>query len=95
MRRDFRTIGEVLKFSKEFQYIRELASSSEVIDIFFSCYPQYKNYVFAIKIEKKKLVIRIENSAIRSSIKHKTEEIISSINDKFTRIMVEEIELKV
>lgn len=83
MRKNIRSISDVIEKEKEFEKIRKKAKEMDVVESFGVIFPELKNIAKAVRMEKEKLFLRVENSVWRSELNLKQNAIKEKINKHF------------
>ena len=76
----FKSIGDVFKREQSFGRLREIVKSSDVVSEFHTIFPDFQKVALPKKVEKKVLILKVENPAWRNELKFKETEIIERIN---------------
>jgi chromosomal replication initiation ATPase DnaA len=90
-----KSLGEIIKKSPEFAKIRYLMFAENVCNTFFDLFPEYKDFIFSIKLEEKILYLYTENITVKTSLKQNTEDIITKINEKYKQKVINQIKLEI
>ena len=91
MSKSIRSISDILSSSKEFDNFRKAAKESDVINRFFEIMPGLKEVAEPVKIEKKVLFLKVQNSVWRSELFLKQKSLTSKINVFFNEDLVKTI----
>ncbi len=78
---DFRSIEEIFKTETGLSNVRTFVKQADVILMFPKIFPELKQLVNAVKLEKQVLFLRVENSVWRSELKFRQKLIIERINN--------------
>lgn len=80
---NFKSLKEVFEKEPQFKRLRNIVNASSVVADFNKIFPEFEKMVVAVKVEKKRLFLRIENPVWRNELKFKEKEIIEKINNHF------------
>ena len=84
----FQSLKEVFNKDPRLKKIRNIVNESSVVTEFNKIFPEFKTWVIPLKVEKKRLFLKVENPAWRNELKFKEEEIIRKINKKFNKEII-------
>lgn len=79
----FYSLKDIFRIEPELQNIRKKLSEADVVVEFFNVFPEFTKVVIPVKLEKKTLFLKVENSAWRSELKFKEKSVIEKINKYF------------
>jgi hypothetical protein len=79
----FKSIADILNEDPGLAPVRKIIKQSDVILEFFNIFPAMKKLIRPLKVEKKLLIIHVEDSILRSELKFQEELIISRVNKYF------------
>ena len=88
---NFKSLGEVFKREPAFKNLREVIKSSDVVNDFYKIFPDFEKIALPIKVVKKVLRLRVENSTWRSEMKFREKEIIERINKFYSEERINQI----
>ena len=88
---DFKSLGEVFRREPAFKNLREVVKSSDVVNDFYKIFPDFEKIAAPIKVVKKVLRLRVENSTWRSEMKFREKEIIERINKFYSEKRINQI----
>ncbi|VAX27721.1 hypothetical protein MNBD_IGNAVI01-2704 [hydrothermal vent metagenome] len=91
MPKDFRSLSDVIYKEKAFKKIVKKANEQEIVEKFGNIFPELKKVAKAVKVEKKTLYLKVENSVWRSELNLKQEAIIKKIKSKLEKSDLERI----
>jgi hypothetical protein len=91
MHNDFRSVSEILQNEIAFKKVLGFVKDFELIENFYSLFPELKKIVQPIKIENKKLFLKVENSVWRNELKIRQELMINKINIILKREVIKSI----
>jgi hypothetical protein len=77
---NFKSLGDVFRREPAFKNLREVVKSSDVVNDFYKIFPDYEKIALPLKVDKKVLKLRVENSTWRSEMKFREKEIVERIN---------------
>lgn len=80
MNSSFKSLKDVFNNDPELRAIRDSVKENDIVNDFFKIFPGLTKIVTSVKVNKHKLIIKIENPAWRQELKHKEESIIKKIN---------------
>jgi len=80
---NFKSIAEIINREPGLASIRKVIKQSDVILEFFKIFPEMKKVVKPVKVEKKILFIKVENSILRSELKFQETLIVDKVNRYF------------
>lgn len=87
----FRSIGDVFRKEPALNKLREVVKSSEVINDFSKIFPHFEKIASPYKVNKKSLMLKVENPAWRNELKFKESEIINKINNYYKEERINQI----
>jgi hypothetical protein len=87
----FRSLGEVIKRERSFGRIREIVKSYDVIEDFYDIFPNLEKVVTPKNLEKKTLMLKVENPVWRSELKFMETEVMEKINSYYKEERVKQI----
>ncbi len=79
----FKHIEEILNTDPGLEKIRKIIKQSDVVLEFYEIFPDLKKLVKAVKVDKKILFLKVENSVLRSELKFKEVLMVGNINKYF------------
>ncbi len=88
---NFKSLGDVFRKEPAFKNLREVVKSSDVINDFYKIFPDYERVASPIKVDKKVLKLRVENSTWRSEMKFREKEIVEKINKYYNEERIKQI----
>lgn len=80
MNSSFKSLKDVFNNDPELRAIRDSVKENDIVNDFFKIFPRLTKIVTSVKVNKHKLIIKVENPAWRQELKHKEESIIKKIN---------------
>lgn len=87
----FKTIDDVINTEKDFVNLRETIKNYDIVDSFSKIFPELSLIAKAIKVEKKILFLRVENSVWRSELSFRKNLIVEKINIYFSEEIIKTI----
>lgn len=87
----FRTITDVIENEKEFEKLRESLNNYNVVDEFGKIFPELILIAKAVKLEKKNLFLKVENSVWKSELNFQKTILIEKINKYFGNEVIKSI----
>ncbi|MBN1301665.1 MAG: DUF721 domain-containing protein [Melioribacteraceae bacterium] len=91
MRKEIKSIKDIIDREKEFEKLRIKAKEHDVVEKFYEIFPDLVKVAEAKKVEKGKLFLRVENSVWRSELNFKQSLIVKKINRYFNEEVIETI----
>jgi hypothetical protein len=91
MPKDFKSLSDVIYEEKAFRKIVKKANEQEVVDKFKEIFPELEQVAKAVKVERKILYLKVENSVWRSELNLRQEAIIKKIKTKLDKSELEKI----
>jgi hypothetical protein len=83
MAESFKSFGEIFTTEPGLAKIRKMMQQGDVVVEFEKIFPELMKVVVPVRFEKKTLLLKIENAALRSEFKYKESLIIEKINKYF------------
>ena len=83
MGKDFVRLSDIINKKPEFEGLRKGMKETEVLDSFIKIFPDLVKVAKALKVDKKTLFLKVENSVWRSELKFCESNIIEKINTFF------------
>lgn len=90
-RNSFKKVDEVINVEKDFWLLRETANNFRVVEDFSKIFPELDIIVKAIKVEKKVLFLKTENSVWKSELNFQKNALIEKINIYFNQQIIKYI----
>lgn len=90
-RSSFKSVADVLGKEEEFSNLRETVKNYDAADKFEIIFPELKQIAQAIKVEKKILFLKVENSVWKSELNLKKNLIAEKINKFFGEEVIKTI----
>ena len=87
----FKTINDVINTEKEFTNLKETIKNYDIVDSFSKIFPELSVIAKAVKVEKKILFLRVENSVWRSELSFRKSLIVEKINIYFNEQIIKTI----
>lgn len=91
MSKKIKSLAEVLDKEKAFEKIRNAAGDYAVVDKFGEIFPEFKNFVFPVKVSNNLLYLRVENSVWKSELNFQKAAIVKKINKYFKKEIIKSI----
>ena len=91
MPNNFRSMSDVIYKEKAFNKIVSKAKEYEVVEKFCNIFPELDSVAIAVKVERKILFLKVENSVWRSELNLRQEAIIKKIKSKLEQSDIEKI----
>ena len=83
LRSGFKSISEVIESEKDFLSLRESMKNFDVTSEFEKIFPELKIIAQAVKVDKKVLFLKVENSVWKSELNFQKKLIVEKINKHF------------
>lgn len=77
--------------SEGMEKIREVSLKYKVVEEFLELFPEFKEFVEPVKLNKKVLSLRVENSVMRSELNLRQEALKEKINNYYKKEVVTSI----
>ena len=90
-RSSFRTLDDVLNSENEFSNLRESMKNYNIVEEFEKIFPELKLIAHPVKVEKKVLFLRVENSVWKSELNFSKNLIMEKINKYFNQQVIKSI----
>lgn len=88
---NIKSFAEVLMNSAGMEKIREVSLKYKVVEEFLELFPEFKEFVEPVKLNKKVLSLRVENSVMRSELNLRQEALKEKINNHYKKEVVTSI----
>ena len=88
---NFVSIKEAFNSEPKLANVRKIVKRSEVVEKFYNIFPDLEKIVFPKRVEKKILLLNVENPALRNELKFNEELLIKKINKYFHEERVKSI----
>ena len=88
---NFKSLGDVFRREPAFKNLREVVKSSDVVNDFYKIFPDFEKIALPLKVDKKALKLRVENSTWRSEMKFREKEIVGRINKFYNEERIKQI----
>ncbi len=79
----FLKLSDIIDSQPEFEGLRKRIKETEVVENFFEIFPDLGKVAKAVKVDKKTLFLKVENSVWRSELKFSESIIVEKINTFF------------
>jgi hypothetical protein len=90
-RSSFKTLEEILNTEKEFSNLKETVKNYDIVETFTKIFPELSMIAQAIKVEKKVLFLRVENSVWKSELNFRKTLIVEKVNRYFNDEIIKTI----
>ncbi len=90
MSETFKSVADILN-SQYFENINTYVKKHRVIEEFFNIFPELQTIANPVKIEKKILFLKVENSVWRNELHIIQKRLCEKINTKFDENLIEKI----
>ena len=91
MPKGFKSLGEVFRRERSFKRLREIVKQADVVSDFHDIFPDFKEIIKPKKVDRKTLLLKVENPAWRNELKFKEAEIIDKINKFYNEERINQI----
>jgi len=91
---NFKSIAEILRADPGLASVRNIIKQSDVVLEFFKIFPELKKMVSPLKVEKKILIIKVENSILRSELKFNESLMVDKTNKYFNEEIIKGIRFR-
>jgi hypothetical protein len=83
MDKGFVKLSDIINSKPEFEGLRKSIKETEVVEGFLELFPDLKKIAKAVKVDKKILFLKVENSVWRSELKFSESVIVEKLNSFF------------
>ena len=90
-RSSFKSVSEIISNEKNFSGLRETIKNLDVVEGFEKIFPELKQLAVAVKVEKKVLFLRVENSVWKSELNLRKNLLIEKVNRFFGEEVIKSI----
>jgi hypothetical protein len=87
----FVSIKEAITTNPGLSNVRNIVMQSEVIENFFSVFPEMEKVVIPVRVNRKVLMLKVESSVLRSELKFNEALMVEKINKFFNEERVRSI----
>ncbi len=87
----FKSLGDVFRREHSFKKLRDIVKQSDVILDFHTIFPDFQKVAQPKKVERKTLLLKVENPAWRNELKFKETEIVEKINKFYNEERINQI----
>ena len=87
----FKSLGDVFRREKSFKQLREIVKQSDIVLDFYNIFPDFKNVAIPKKVDRKTLLLKVENPSWRNELKFKETKIIEKINKFYNEERINQI----
>jgi hypothetical protein len=91
MHSSFESIKDVFNAHPGLSGIRKKFNEADIVNKFFLIFPDLNKVIVPVKVEKKVLYLRVENSVLKSELKFNELTIVEKINKYFNDNRIESI----
>ncbi len=91
MTKGFKSVSEIIKNDKAFEQVRIISKDYNVVDEFNMIFPDLGKVAQAVKVEKRVLFLKVENSVWRSELNFRQKVIIEKINNHFNEQIIKSV----
>ena len=88
---NFKSIADILKSEPGLETVRKIIKQSDVVIEFFRIFPRMKKVVKPLKVEKRILFIKVEDSVLRSELKFREVLLVEKVNKYFNEEIIKGI----
>jgi len=86
-----KSLADIILDSADMEKIRDLRIKYKVVEEFLLIFPEFADFVIPVKLNKKVLSLRVENSVMRSELNLMQEELKGKINKYYNKEVVNSI----
>lgn len=90
----FLSISEIIKREPGFEKLRKLIKQHDIINGFHKIFPDLKKIAVPVKIEKKTLLLKVQNAVWRSELKFNQITLIEKINTFYEEEIIRSIKFQ-
>lgn len=83
MHEGFRSLADIFEHEPALIKVRDNIKRFDIVDQFHKIFPELAKIAEPVKIEKKNLLLRVENSVWRSELKFNEKAIVEKVNKYF------------
>ena len=87
----FVSVGDIIDTEKDFKNFRSLIEENKILNTFIKIFPDLKKIAKPVKIEKKILYLRVDNSIWRSELHIRQQIFIDKLNEYYKRSIIKAI----
>ena len=87
----FKSIGDVFRQEHSFNKLKEIVEQSDVVLDFHNIFPDFKKIAQPQKVNRKTLLLKVENPSWRNELKFKETELIEKINKFYNEERINQI----
>jgi hypothetical protein len=91
MPENFKSIADILNSEPGLETVRKIIKQSDVVIEFFRIFPRMKKVVKPLKVEKRILFIKVEDSVLRSELKFREVMLVEKVNKYFNEEIIKGI----
>jgi hypothetical protein len=88
---NFESLKDVFENHPGLSGVRKKVHEAEVVNDFLRIFPDMNKMIVPVKVEKKILYLRVENSVLKSEIKFNESVMVEKINRYFNDIRIEAV----
>ncbi len=86
-----KSLADIILDSADMEKIREVRIKYKVVEEFLLIFPEFADYVVPVKLNKKILSLRVENSVMRQELNLRQEALKEKINKYYNKEVVSSI----
>lgn len=87
----FLSLKDIINTEPSLHGIREIIKRGDVVGKFYDIFPDLKNVVEPVKVEKSFIYLHVENSTWRSELKFREKALIEKINKYFNENIITKV----
>lgn len=91
MPNEFRSLKDIISKDPGLAAVRKIIKENEIEEDFEKIFPEIRKFISKIKKNKSTLILKVENSAWRSELKFREQEIIKKINEFYKEERINQI----
>ncbi len=84
-------MADIILNGEGFEKIREISLKYKVVEEFLELFPEFKDFVEPVKLNRKILSLRVENSVMRSELNLRQDALKEKINKHYNKELVSTI----
>lgn len=88
---NIKSLTEVIEKEKDFENLRSTIKEYDVVEKFKIIFPELSKIAEAVKLEKKTLFLRVENSVWKSELNFQKNALMEKINKHFNEQVIKAI----
>ncbi len=90
-KKEIKSLADIIANAEELEKIRDVRLKYKVVEDFAIIFPEFAEFVKAVKLNKKILSLRVEHSVLRQELNLRQEAMIEKINKYYNKEVVNSI----